>query len=122
LHRFLQRHPLTAVRLLGALSEELASARQKTRDLALKGAESRLASLLLRLVSADGAPDDGQRVALPYTRRELAEMVGVSTETAIRLLARLKKKKAIDTNRRDLVVIDAEKLQRIANTDNVAAR
>jgi len=112
-----QRHPETAVRLLAALSRELAVARRKVRELALKGAESRLAGLLLQLAGSDVAP--GRRLHLRYTRRELAEMIGVSTETAIRLLAALKRKGAIAADRRDVVIADVERLLRIAQHDEV---
>lgn len=114
--RFLQKYPMTAVRLIGALSCELAAARRKVKDLALKGAESRLADLLLQLVRANhGEVASGSRLLLQYSRRELAEMIGVSTETAIRLLARLKQKQAIAMNHRELVISDPDKLTRIAN-------
>jgi CRP/FNR family transcriptional regulator len=115
---FLQRHPMTAVRLLAALSRELATTRRKVRDLALKGAESRLASLLMQLahaVNGDCAP--GRHLQLRYTRRELAAMIGVSTETAIRLLARLKQKGAVALDGRDVVIADAERLTRVAHHD-----
>src|SRR5262249_20218448 len=87
---FMQRHPESGLRFLPALSRELAVARRKARDLALKGAESRLAGLLLHLAGAGGEIGAGQAIGLRYSRRELAEMIGVSTETAIRLLAALK--------------------------------
>lgn len=118
---FLQKWPITAVRLIGALSGELASARRKVRDLALKGAESRLADLLVQLARANGGCETGSRVQLHYTRREMAEMIGVSTETAIRLLTKLKQKNAISTHHRELVIADAEKLGRIASQGEIAA-
>jgi CRP/FNR family transcriptional regulator len=114
---FLQKQPMTSVRLIAALSAELALARRKVRDLALKGAESRLAGLLVQLARATGDLESGKRLQLRYTRRELAEMVGVSTETAIRLLAKLKKKHIIAIERRDIVIADADKLSRVANYD-----
>lgn len=110
---FVQRHPATAVRLIEALSRELASARRKTRDLALKSGESRLATLLLQLARA-GDAGEGVTMTLPYRRRELAEMIGVSTETAIRLLGKLKGKGALEIERRELRVTDMTKLTRIA--------
>ena len=86
---FLQRHPATGVRLIAVLSRSLAAARRKAGELALKGAEGRLAELLMQIMRA-GRREDGQpRVTLAYSRRELAEMIGVSAETAIRLLAKL---------------------------------
>jgi len=117
--RFMEKHPLTAIRLVAALSAQLASARRKVRELALKGAESRLASLLLRFARASGDLSPGRRLQLGYKRSELAEMIGVSTETAIRLLGKLKDRGAIDTVRRDIVITDVEKLQKVANHDEV---
>lgn len=116
---FIERHPETAMRFLAALSRELAAARHKVRDLALKSAESRLAGLLLELACSAG--DGGlpaRRIHLAHGRRELAEMVGVSTETAIRLLAALKRKGAIATEGRDVLIADPDRLARIAQHDD----
>lgn len=115
---FLHKYPASGVRLLAALSSELAAARRKVRDLALKGAESRLAALLVQLARADGDLSSGKRLHIGYTRRELAEMIGVSTETAIRLLGKLKKKRAIGIDRRDVVITDVDKLTKVANYDD----
>ncbi len=112
--RFLQKHPVVGLRLIAALSRELALARRKVRDLALKGAETRLASLLVQLASVNGEMSGHKPLQLRYTRRELAEMIGVSTETAIRLLGKLKQKRAITIDRRDVVISDLEKLTRLA--------
>lgn len=117
LTRFLQRYPDTGVRLIGALSNELAAARLKVRDLALKGAESRLAGLLLQLAGTGGDVATGRRLHLGYTRRELADMIGVTTETAIRLLAKLKQKHIVRVDRRDVIIADVERLTRVANPD-----
>jgi len=117
LTQFLQQYPDTGVRLIGALSNELAAARRKVRDLALKGAESRLADLLLQLARANGGAASGQRLHLGYTRRELADMIGVSTETAIRLLAKLRQKRIVRIERRDIVLADVARLTQVANYD-----
>ena len=115
LAQFVQHHPETAIRFLAALSRELAIARHQVRELALKSAQSRLAGLLLQLATPQGGDvPDGARLRLPYTRRELGELVGVSTETAIRLLAALKRKGAIRTDKRDVVLVDAARLRRLA--------
>jgi CRP-like cAMP-binding protein len=121
LTQFLQHYPNTGVSLIGALSNELAAARRKVRDLALKGAESRLADLLLQQARAGGTPASGQRLHLTCTRRELADMIGVSTETAIRLLAKLKRKRIVRIERRDIVITDVERLTQIANYDDALA-
>lgn len=114
---FVQKHPMTSVRLLGALGKSLRAARRKMCGFAPKGAESRLADLLVQLASAVGEPTGARAVTLGYSRREIAEMIGVSTETAIRLLGRLKQKDVIATDRRQVVIADMEKLTRIAARD-----
>jgi CRP/FNR family transcriptional regulator len=115
---FVQKHPASAVRLIEALSRELAAARRKTRDLALKSGESRLASLLLQLVRSHGS-GEGMAMTLPYRRQEIAEMIGVSTETAIRLLTKLKNKGAVEAQGRNFRVTDVDKLTRIAQHDDM---
>ena len=116
---FLEKYPTGGIRLVAALSRELAAARRKVRDLALKGAESRLATLLVEWARAQGELAPGTRLQVGYTRRSLGEMVGVSTETAIRLLGKLRSRKIIRSVQRDIVIVDVEKLLRLANYDEV---
>ncbi len=110
---FLDRNPRAALRMMAALSQALGRTQRKLRDLALKGAESRLAGLLLEL--GDGG---GDRPLPSYKRRELADMIGVSTETAIRMLSKLRAKGAIESEGRDIVIRDVERLRRIAGRDD----
>jgi CRP/FNR family transcriptional regulator len=113
---FVHSHPETAVRFLGALSRELALARRKVRELALKRADSRLAGVLLDM-SDDRERSARDTLELRLTRRELAEMIGVSTETAIRLLAKLRRKGVISVSGRDIRITDRERLARLAQLD-----
>jgi CRP-like cAMP-binding protein len=113
---FLQLHPMVGVRLVAALSKALSAARKKVRALALKPAESRLAELLLQLAGTnDGVSQP--HIVLAYSRGEIAEMIGVSTETTIRLLAQLKRKGAIDVHKREVVITDLVRLRRVATWD-----
>jgi CRP-like cAMP-binding protein len=118
---YLRRNPQVAVRLMAALSEQLARARRHVRDLAFKGAESRLASWIVELAQGDGGLVAGHRVVVPFSRREIAEMIGVSTETAIRLLKRLHERRAIAVEPHALVIVDPERLLRLARHDDVEA-
>jgi CRP/FNR family transcriptional regulator len=117
LPRFLERHPDAGMRMLVALSQALARAQRRVRELALKGAEGRLATLLLELAGAEDQPVAVQLPRLRYKRRELADMIGVSTETAIRLLTKLKTKGVLASEGRDIVVRDIDQLRKIANQD-----
>ncbi|MCC6850632.1 MAG: Crp/Fnr family transcriptional regulator [Deltaproteobacteria bacterium] len=124
--KFLERHPKTSMQLIATLSRALAATRRKAGELALKRADARLADLLLRL--GDGACDDADAndgaprlIRLTYSRRELADMIGVSTETAIRLLAKLKRNRMIAIEDEGIVVLDLERLTRLAHYGNLTA-
>jgi CRP/FNR family transcriptional regulator len=112
----LQRFPDMGVRLLEMLSRQLADARRKARDLALKGAEGRLAAVLAEAASGPIPA----RLAFP--RRELAEMIGVSTETAIRMLARLKHKGVVATAGREITIRSADRLRALASRGDIEAQ
>lgn len=119
---FLKRHPTAGVHLIAALSRELVLARRKARDLVLRGAESRLAALLLELSGAEsGTPDAVAPLRLAYTRQQLAEMIGVSTETAIRMLAKLKRKGVVTVAGRQVTVADPAKLKQVAHRSDAGA-
>jgi len=120
--QFIQKHPMTGVRLIESFSKALSGARKRIRALALKRAESRLAELLVHLARGAGEPmgNGDTRLKLDYSRRDLADMIGVSTETAIRLLGRLKQKHVIAIRHRELIITDAEKLARVANHDSTS--
>lgn len=122
---FLERHPKTGLRLVASLSRALADTRRKAGELALKRADARMADLLLRL--SDGAEQTSEagktrvRIHIAYSRRDLAEMIGVSTETAIRLLGKLKRNRMILTEGDTIDIVDLERLTRLARHGDLAA-
>ena len=124
--KFLERHPTIGIRLIATLSRALAATRRKAGELALKRADSRLADLLLRLGEAawhgtELANGNGRHIRLAYSRRELADMIGVSTETAIRLLGKLKQSKMIAVDDEGIEVLDLERLTRLAHQGDLTA-
>ena len=116
---FVQQHPMVGVRLITVVSRSLSAARRKVRELALKGAEGRLAEVLVQLlrVASEPVANRGSRLMLGCSRRELGEMTGVSPETVIRLLAKLKRKQVVIADHRDIIITDPDKLARIAAND-----
>jgi len=77
---FLASSPEVALRIINVLSGRLREAQSRLKDLASERVEQRLASVLLML-SAKLGP------TLPFTRQEIADMTGTTTETAIRVMA-----------------------------------
>jgi CRP/FNR family transcriptional regulator len=101
---FLSSRPQVALRIINVLGGRLRDAQTRLRDLAGERVEQRLASALLRL-SAKLGP------TLPFTRQEIADMTGTTTETAIRVMSRLKERGIIRSTRGKVIILDKEKLR-----------
>jgi CRP/FNR family transcriptional regulator len=101
---FLANRPQVALRIINVLGGRLRDAQSRLRDLAGERVEQRLASVLLMLSSKLG-------LTLPFTRQEIADMVGTTTETAIRVMSHLKDRGIIHSVRGEVIILDEEKLR-----------
>ena len=101
---FLANRPQVALRIINVLGGRLRDAQGRLRDLAGERVEQRLASVLLMLSAKLGS-------TLPFTRQEIAEMVGTTTETAIRVMSHLKDRGIIRSVRGEVIILDEEKLR-----------
>ncbi len=104
---FLATRPKVALRIINILGGRLRDAQGRLKDLAGERVEQRLARILLMLASRMGN-------TLPFTRQELADMAGMTTETAIRLTGGLSERGIIRTSRGQLVILDEAKLRALA--------
>jgi len=101
---FLANRPQVALRIITVLGGRIRDAQGRLRDLAGERVEQRLASVLLML-SAKLGP------TLPFTRQEVADMVGTTTETAIRVMSHLKDRGIIRSVRGKVIILNEEKLR-----------
>lgn len=111
---FLQTCSEVALGLIGVLCRELAASEVRIEALTFKTARRRLAELLLELSKEYGrSVEGGTSLSIKLTREELAEMIGVSQETAIRLLSGLRQKGLIRDQDGSLVILDDQRLKMI---------
>jgi len=117
--RFIRERPEIALRMISILSRELRITRTQMMDIALVDARGRMAGLVLSLAGEYGNSkgNDGMLLGLSLTRNEMAEMIGVSQETAIRLLSQFKNDGLIRTNRRQITILNEERLRMIAGRE-----
>ena len=101
---FLANRPQVALRIINVLAGRLRDAQGRLRDLAGERVEQRLASVLLMLSTKLGP-------TLAFTRQEIADMVGTTTETAIRVMSHLKDRGIISSVRGKVIVLNEEKLR-----------
>jgi len=102
--RFLTAHPQVALRIINILSGRLRDAQSRLRDLAGERVQQRLARTLLMLSSKLGS-------TLPFTREEIADMAGTTTETTIRLMSHLRERGIIRSSRGKIIILDETKLK-----------
>jgi len=101
---FLVNRHQVALKIITILSGRLRDAQGRLRDLAGERVEQRLTRTLLMLSSKLGP-------TLPFTRQEIADMAGTTTETAIRIISQLKDRGIIRSVRGRIIVLDETKLR-----------
>ncbi len=117
MRRLLREHPDIAVKLVAALGRRLRETNERLARQSFQTVQSRVASVLARLVAtarADGAGhgESGGDVLITSTQADLAQLAGSSRESASRFLAVLERAGIITQGRGRLTVHDAAALQR----------
>ncbi|ORC38390.1 hypothetical protein B4O97_01135 [Marispirochaeta aestuarii] len=113
-HRVLTMHPQVAVRTVEILSHRVRFSHELMRRLGSYSAENRSAWLLLRLGEKLGRPWEGKNlINAPVSREELAAMIGITTETASRIVSRFQKKGLIESGRGWIAIKDPEGLKKL---------
>lgn len=84
-----------------------------------ESSDRNFALLLLALANKYGQSlEDGDtiRLDIPFTRQTMAELLGVSLETLMRLLRRFRERGLIRTHRSQLEILSRERLKEVAQT------
>jgi CRP/FNR family transcriptional regulator len=111
----LRRNPDSALQVIEYLGKRLNEAQENAKVLALGPAEERVAALLVGLASRTGVRDsDGVRLTIRLTRQDIADMAGITLETAIRVMSRLKRERLVAGTAQRIVILNLPKLQRLA--------
>ncbi|MFQ5793604.1 MAG: Crp/Fnr family transcriptional regulator [Candidatus Bipolaricaulia bacterium] len=116
------RHPEVGFKLVEKLSRELKGYEAKLTETTYGSGMERVVSVLVRLARAYGIQEaDGLVIEIEFTRRELAEMAGVSPETAIRILSRLHRRGLLKLNG-GIKVLNPEGLERLSRTPPITLK
>jgi len=116
------RDPKLALSIARGVQAELRAAHDKIDVLSAGGVEARLALLLLKLYDKFGDDfDDGtSRIPVALTRRDLADLVSTSFETAIRVMTRWDRQAVVSTEPDGFTLRDLARLHDIAFGSAVA--
>lgn len=97
------------------ISGDLRTAEDHIVSLSQKNIRERMAEALLFLKATYGYAEDGQTLNVIMSREEIADYVGTSTESAIRLLSEFNHDKLVELNGKRIKIINLEKLIKTAN-------
>jgi len=106
LERLLEEFPAMEKRMLAMASNELAAAQEQMMLLGRKTAHERIATFLLTLAARERRfGRSGKVVELTMTRTDIADYLGLTTETASRVFTNLRKRGWIDLDGANRVVL-----------------
>jgi len=108
-----------ARKLILSLGRELNEAYGRIGNLGLLNAREKLAHLLASLAGEYGTElDDGRiRLNLTLSRLEIAELLGITQETSIRLLKGFKEEGIISIKRKEIIITSLKSLMEIAGIE-----
>ncbi len=109
-----RRYPTLRNAIMEQITARLRNAHERLRSVALERVEQRLARTLLALAPKIGV-EKGGRTQLSVTRQELADMVGTTVESAIRITSRWQTDGLISAARNHIELLDVARLNCIAD-------
>ena len=111
-----QRYPALRAAILEQVTSRLRGAHERLQSVALEPVEQRLARVLLALAAKVGQQRDGVWV-VSVTRQELADMIGTTVETAIRITSKWQRSGVVRAVRHEIALADQAALRAIAAGD-----
>ena len=113
--QLLETRPSLARGLLKAMTHRIVVLANRFADHAAGKVETRFARLFLKLASEMGrAEAEGVFIPMSLSRQELADLMGTTVETSIRIMSRWGKEGVVQTKKSGFLVIDRRALEQIS--------
>jgi len=113
----IETHPTLVRGLLIGLTHRLVELTSRLAELSGGRVEARLARFFVKLATDMGQPrQNGVFIPLALSRQELADMIGTTIETSIRIMSRWGKDNLVHTEKDGFLVVDRGALEAIALT------
>lgn len=108
--------PGMALRSLKGMARRQRMLMQKVKEMAAGGVEYRIAHLLLKLADRIGESKttNGINIPINLSRQDIADLVGTTVETAIRVMSRWRKLGIVDNDKAGIVIRDRNSLEQLA--------
>lgn len=110
--KILEREPDISKKLIISLGKELNHAYERIGNLGLLNAKEKLGHLLYTLANEYGVKSDGGvTLNLTLSRLEIAELLGITQETSIRLLKSFKEDGILEIRRKEILIKSMSRLK-----------
>lgn len=116
--RVLEANPAISLRVIQALNRELQRSNDMIRNLGLMNSNERIASLLLSLAPDESSPDT--EIPLPLSRKDIAQMLGLTVETVSRVISQLMRDNIVQApaGKDYFRILDRERLRSASGTEH----
>ncbi|MGA9237832.1 Crp/Fnr family transcriptional regulator, partial [Robiginitalea sp.] len=110
----LHKNPDFTYEVLRHMAHDLREADDVIVNMSQKTVKERIAEALLYMMNNFGEDQEGY-LALVLSREDIANVVGTATESCIRILSEFKKQGLIKTSGKRMAILEARKLQDLAD-------
>lgn len=114
----IESSPKLMFEVVKKMSKDLKVAEDHIVSLSQKNVRERMAEALLFLKATYGFEEDNQTINVNLSREEIADYVGTSTESCIRLLSEFNNDKLILLKGKKISILDLKKLIQTANIED----
>ncbi|MEW6739970.1 MAG: Crp/Fnr family transcriptional regulator [Nitrospirota bacterium] len=112
--KVIDRFPNVMYDMTANLGDRIREFHDTLKNIALERVESRIAALLLKLADKTGEKKDKTiLINMRLTKQDIAEMVGTTVETTIRVMSKFKKSGFIDDKDGKVLIKDLDALESI---------
>ncbi len=111
--KIIDRFPSVMFSITSSLGERTRGLQETLKNIALERVESRIAALLVKLAdkTGDGINAGEAVIDMHITKQDIAQMVGTTVETAIRIMSRFRKSGVIANKNGKIVIKDMKTLK-----------
>ncbi len=107
-------NPKFSIQLMKNISHQLNEANTAISNMAQKSVKERLANMLIQLHDTFGEDEEGN-INIKLTREEISNTIGTATESAIRLLSKMKEDGVLEIKGRRIKILNKQMLSHIAD-------
>ncbi len=110
LYDVIKGNPDFALKIIQDFSKKVETTKEKLLMLTQNQIEQRLAFALNELIEFFGYEADNKTIAVQIKRREIAAISNMNTANVIRTLSKFKNERIIDTVKKNIIILDYDKL------------